>query len=81
LVARIATSAWKESESGYERENREKSTYKCRDYAIWVGRWPSVPVLGDLFLAGKPDVSIVGSGNAKEGLENIPVKISLDVFL
>jgi hypothetical protein len=26
-------------------------------------------------------VSIVGSGNAKEGLENIPVKISLDVFL
>jgi hypothetical protein len=37
--------------------------------------------LGDLLLAGKPDVSIVRPADCKEGLEDVAVKIALDVFL
>jgi hypothetical protein len=37
--------------------------------------------LGDLFLARKPNVRIIVPGDGKEGLEDISVKIALDVFL
>jgi hypothetical protein len=35
----------------------------------------------DLFLARKPNVRIIVAGDGKEGLEDISVKITLNVFL
>ena len=57
----------------------ERGTYEGWDYAVGVGRWSAVPVLGDLLLAGEPNVSIVRAADGEEGLENISVEISLNI--
>jgi hypothetical protein len=65
---------------GKGEEWRGGETYEGCDYVVWVGGWLPVPVLRNLLLAWKPDVCIVGTADGKEGLENIAVKISLDIF-
>jgi hypothetical protein len=55
-------------------------TYECWTCTIEVCRKSLVPVLGNSLLAWKPDVTIVRAAHTKKGLQDVAVKICLDIF-